>query len=169
MKTVDEIIRAVAELPDRNSPEGQPELMLVTGDELRAIIEAALNEQAARIAELEEDCDYCEKQWNIALATHENIAALKSRIVELERELGSWVKRADKTWHEKESAAHVAECDNGTPFTTVYAVKVVDVKSQAPEWKFPEAADEAQLKLDRAVDAEQLLKEQATWHQEDLL
>ena len=33
-----DIIREVAELPDRNSPEGQPEMMLVSADELRSII-----------------------------------------------------------------------------------------------------------------------------------
>lgn len=33
-----DIIREVAELPDRNSPEGRPEMMLVSADELRNII-----------------------------------------------------------------------------------------------------------------------------------
>lgn len=36
------IIRDVAELPDRTSPEDQPEMMLVTAEELRAILEAHL-------------------------------------------------------------------------------------------------------------------------------
>lgn len=44
-------------------------------------------ESDSRIAELEKDRDYCEKKWNGALATHENIAALKSRIAELEAAL----------------------------------------------------------------------------------
>jgi hypothetical protein len=35
---VDQIVRAVAELPDRNSPEDWPEAMLVTADELRQIL-----------------------------------------------------------------------------------------------------------------------------------
>jgi len=38
----DKIVRDVAELPDRDSPEDWPEAMLVTGDELRAIVLAAL-------------------------------------------------------------------------------------------------------------------------------
>lgn len=39
---VDGIVRAVAELPDRNSPEDWPEAMLVTADELTRIVGAAL-------------------------------------------------------------------------------------------------------------------------------
>ena len=37
---VDQIVREVGELPDRESPEDCPEMMLVTASELRAIIEA---------------------------------------------------------------------------------------------------------------------------------
>lgn len=37
---VDDIIRDVAELPDRTSPEGWPEAMLVTEEELRRILTA---------------------------------------------------------------------------------------------------------------------------------
>jgi hypothetical protein len=36
------IVRDVAELPDRTSPEDQPDMMLVTADELRSIVCAAL-------------------------------------------------------------------------------------------------------------------------------
>lgn len=42
MEVIDLIVRDVAEIPDRNSPEGQPEMMLVTDAELRAIIEKRL-------------------------------------------------------------------------------------------------------------------------------
>lgn len=35
---IDSIIRDVAEIPDRNSPDNSPEIMLVTSKELRAII-----------------------------------------------------------------------------------------------------------------------------------
>ena len=38
MEWIDSVLREVAELPDRNSPEGWPEAMLVTGAELRQII-----------------------------------------------------------------------------------------------------------------------------------
>ena len=38
MEWIDNVLRDVAELPDRNSPEDWPEAMLVTGDELRQII-----------------------------------------------------------------------------------------------------------------------------------
>jgi hypothetical protein len=40
--TIHEIIRSAAELPDRTSPDDWPEAMLVTQDELRDILEAAL-------------------------------------------------------------------------------------------------------------------------------
>ena len=38
MEWIDSVLREVAELPNRNSPEGWPEAMLVTGAELRQII-----------------------------------------------------------------------------------------------------------------------------------
>lgn len=38
------VCRSVAELPDRNSPEGEPDMMLVTGDELLAIVIEAFAE-----------------------------------------------------------------------------------------------------------------------------
>ena len=38
MEWIDSVLRDVAELPDRNSPEDWPEAMLVTGAELRQII-----------------------------------------------------------------------------------------------------------------------------------
>lgn len=40
---IDQIVREVAELPDRTSPEDQPEMMLVSGDELRVILALALS------------------------------------------------------------------------------------------------------------------------------
>lgn len=40
MDWIDQVLRDVAELPDRNSPDGQPDMMLVSADELRGIIEA---------------------------------------------------------------------------------------------------------------------------------
>lgn len=40
---IDGVVRDVAELPDRTSPEDWPEAMLVTGDELRAILLARLS------------------------------------------------------------------------------------------------------------------------------
>ncbi|MGC4059393.1 MAG: hypothetical protein QM749_00440 [Aquabacterium sp.] len=39
-KWIDSVLLDVAELPDRTSPEDQPDMMLVTADELRAIIQA---------------------------------------------------------------------------------------------------------------------------------
>lgn len=38
MEWIDNVLRDVAELPDRNSPEDWPDAMLVTGAELRQII-----------------------------------------------------------------------------------------------------------------------------------
>lgn len=37
-RVMDDIVREVAELPDRTSPEDRPDMMLVTADELRAIL-----------------------------------------------------------------------------------------------------------------------------------
>lgn len=37
----DRVLREVCELPDRTSPEGQPEMLLVTVDELHGIVEDA--------------------------------------------------------------------------------------------------------------------------------
>jgi hypothetical protein len=48
---IDSIIREVAELPDRNSPEGWPEAMIVTSDELRDILEDRLVPVAQASAE----------------------------------------------------------------------------------------------------------------------
>lgn len=45
---VESIIRDVAELPDRTSPEDWPEAMLVTADELRTILRDALATKAAK-------------------------------------------------------------------------------------------------------------------------
>lgn len=36
---IDEVIKRIAELPDRTSPEDWPEAMLVTAEELRSILE----------------------------------------------------------------------------------------------------------------------------------
>lgn len=40
MDWIDEVVRDVAELPERSSLDEHPEMMLVSGEELRAIIEA---------------------------------------------------------------------------------------------------------------------------------
>ena len=51
-KLAAQICRDVAELPDRNSPEDWPEAMLVTHDELQAIVTEAL-EAAGRVQQAE--------------------------------------------------------------------------------------------------------------------
>ncbi len=43
-----QIVRDVAELPDRTSPEDQPDMMLVTSDELTAIVLSSLNQQEGK-------------------------------------------------------------------------------------------------------------------------
>jgi hypothetical protein len=43
-RIAEEIIREVSELPDRTSPADQPDMMLVTADELRGIILSNLAE-----------------------------------------------------------------------------------------------------------------------------
>lgn len=40
---IDAVIREVAKLPDRTSPADQPEMMLVTADELRTILTAQMS------------------------------------------------------------------------------------------------------------------------------
>ncbi len=44
MRLIDNVLRDVAELPDRTSPEGWPEAMLVTADELRLILERQMRD-----------------------------------------------------------------------------------------------------------------------------
>jgi hypothetical protein len=44
---VSSVIRDVAELPDRTSPDDEPDMMLVTADELKVIICNRLNEVLA--------------------------------------------------------------------------------------------------------------------------
>lgn len=46
---IHDIIRDVAELPDRTSPEDQPDMMLVTADELEAILDARLHENRQHV------------------------------------------------------------------------------------------------------------------------
>ena len=48
---IDEVIRPVANLPDRDSPQDQREMMLVSGDVLREILEEQL---AALVAPVQE-------------------------------------------------------------------------------------------------------------------
>lgn len=45
------IVTDVAELPDRTSPDGWPEAMLVTADELRGIVEQHITDLSGRLAE----------------------------------------------------------------------------------------------------------------------
>lgn len=52
MRLIDNVIRDVAELPDRTSPEDWPEAMLVTADELRAILEREASEARTIIGKL---------------------------------------------------------------------------------------------------------------------
>lgn len=47
---IDSIIQDVAELPDRTSPENFPDAMLVTADELRAILRAHLFESEPEVS-----------------------------------------------------------------------------------------------------------------------
>lgn len=66
MTFADLVVRAVAELPDRTSPEDQPEMMLVTPDELRAIINREIGYTFGRYVEHmkpfmeDEYCQICE-------------------------------------------------------------------------------------------------------------
>jgi hypothetical protein len=85
---IDLIIRDVAELPDRNSPDDWPEAMLVTGDELRNIIEDRIISMPASQPEAAQDgwrlvpveptaamiqawngCDSIEEGWAAMLAS----------------------------------------------------------------------------------------------------
>lgn len=51
---LDLIVRDVAELPDRSSPEDWPEAMLVTGDELKDILRSRLSTGEQEVGELVE-------------------------------------------------------------------------------------------------------------------
>ena len=56
MDWIDRVVQDVAELSDRNSPEDWPEAMLVTGEELRAIIEHRA--PASAKGECGSECDF---------------------------------------------------------------------------------------------------------------
>lgn len=45
---IDEIISDIGDLPDRASPEGQPDMMLVTSEELEIILERHLKDIRCR-------------------------------------------------------------------------------------------------------------------------
>lgn len=45
---VNSVISDVAELPDRNSPEDEPDMMLVTAEELKTILRERLSEISSR-------------------------------------------------------------------------------------------------------------------------
>lgn len=45
---VNAVIRDVAELPDRTSPDGEPDMMLVTAEELKTILCTRLSEALSR-------------------------------------------------------------------------------------------------------------------------
>ncbi len=53
-RVVDQIVRDVAELPDRTSPEDQPDMMLVTADELTLIVRRVLTQEGASEAQEKE-------------------------------------------------------------------------------------------------------------------
>lgn len=62
---ISNIIRDVAELPDRTSPDDQPDVMLVSSGELRLILTervADLSAATARIAELEAEREAFRKE-----------------------------------------------------------------------------------------------------------
>jgi hypothetical protein len=43
-RIIERVLQDVCELPDRTSPDDQPEMMLVTGEELETILENALTQ-----------------------------------------------------------------------------------------------------------------------------
>ena len=57
------IVRDVAELPDRSSPEGQPEIMLVTAAELDRIVTDRVAEVAQAGGVTEEMIDRAARAW----------------------------------------------------------------------------------------------------------
>ena len=62
---IDRIIRAVAELPDRTSPDNWPEAMLVTADELRGIIaEENRRPSTAKYTAFRPECSRCKCPMN---------------------------------------------------------------------------------------------------------
>ena len=56
---IDKIVQQVAELPDRTSPEGWPEAMLVTSTELRAILSHYLSAPPVTPGEPCGECRTC--------------------------------------------------------------------------------------------------------------
>ncbi len=66
---VNSVLRDVAELPDRTSPDDEPDMMLVTADELKAILCNRLSETLNSAATLVyPECEYCKKQHDLRMA-----------------------------------------------------------------------------------------------------
>lgn len=52
------IVNDVAELPDRTSPEDQPDMIMVTADELTVIVDRYFQSQSAEIARLKGEVEW---------------------------------------------------------------------------------------------------------------
>lgn len=94
------VIRDVAELPDRDSPADQPEMMLVSGEELRNIIvahaPASGSEGAAETSAMRTEFE----TWMSRHAPHTNISRLPSGYYEAPRVEDLWrdyVRRTDNS------------------------------------------------------------------------
>lgn len=77
---IDDVVQDICELPDRDSPEGRPDLMLVTATELRDIIERHCPE--AKFVESETGCS--KEEWLRVARKHDELLV---RLGEVEREL----------------------------------------------------------------------------------
>lgn len=63
MNWLDEVVRDVAELPDRNSPDDRPAAMIVTAEELRGIIERRAGDPLYGAA-----CWLCEASGKVSIS-----------------------------------------------------------------------------------------------------
>lgn len=76
-------------------------------------LESEITRYRKTISALEAECDRLERYWNEALATHENIDALKSRIAELEQDNTSL--RNQNTYQDKALATMEAKLAQRVP------------------------------------------------------
>lgn len=122
------IVQGVAEMPDRDSPEDQPEMMLVTGEELRVIIAEAFehaDEDEVPAAPLPQPQAYEEAKQECGekiLATIPGIYALPQQgegSIDSEKALfeewaknhefkNSWTQSAHAAWQERARLARTA-------------------------------------------------------------
>ena len=101
MEWIDSVLREVAELPDRNSPDGWPEAMLVTGAELRQIIVAHAPAEPVNARLLDAlklaECVYRKNVVNEGEPSSV-LEAMQAAITAAEAQLTDYSSTVDRAW-----------------------------------------------------------------------